>query len=317
VLHGALFVPGVPDAEAHLLERVRAVFGSRPLAVTVDFHANLSHRMVALADVVVGYKTYPHVDPYERAREAYALLTRMLRGEVRPISHLEKPPLLTVPPAQRTDSRPMRDLIARAREMEQEPGVLSATVTGGFPYADEERAGMGCLVITEGDSALARRLAEELRDLAWENRHAFAVGEGGSFSFAVGGKTDGFHGAPVKVDGKVRQLTGDGRWRYIGVYMTGQPGDMGRAALVRSGGVDLVITEKRITPMDRGYLERLGIDAQAYRIHVVKGAIAWQTGFGDLVQGQIYVDGPGICTVHLDRLPFRHLRRPVFPLDSF
>jgi microcystin degradation protein MlrC len=382
VLHGAMLVEGMSDAEGELLERLRAVLGERPLAVTVDFHANLSERVVGQTDLLVGYKTYPHVDPYDRARECFQLLLRQLKGEIRPVSAIRKLPLITPPPTQETSREPMRSLIARAVAMEGLPGVLTASVTGAFAYADEPRTGMACVVITDGDRALAERLAGELADQAWAARaefrvesfspaaavrqalafpgpvalvdvadnvgggtaadgtvilaelmaagatgalvtlrdaeavaQAFAAGEGGLLETRVGAKTDRYHGEPVPVSARVLRLQPDGRWRFVGAYMTGQPGNAGRMALVRVDGVDIVLTEQRITPMDRGYLDRLKIDPCAYRIFVVKGALAWKTGFGDLVERDLFVDAPGITPIALSALPYRRLTRPIYPLD--
>jgi microcystin degradation protein MlrC len=382
VLHGAMVVEGMNDAEGDLLQRLRAVLGTRPLAVTVDFHGNISQRMVAHADLMIGYKTVPHVDPYDRARECFGLLERMLRGEIRPVMSLKKPPVISTPPAQATDSKPMRELIGRALELEQDPRVLSASVFGGFAYSDEPRMGMSCLVATDGDRELADRLAADLCDRVWNARQdfavpqmtpaeavrwamaaaspvalvdvadnvgggttadatgilaallqagatgalvtirdpeavaeAFAVGVGGRLTARVGAKTDGYHGQPVPISGEVIRLQTEGRWRYIGEYMTGQPGDMGRAALVRAGGVDIILTEKRVAAWDRGYLSLLGVDAGSYRIHTPKAALAWKTGFGDVVAAYVFVDAPGITPVNLEGLGFTHLTRPIYPLD--
>ena len=60
VLHGAAAAEEIDDADAYVLERVREVLPrSCPIAATFDFHANLSEAMVAGADVLVGYDTFP------------------------------------------------------------------------------------------------------------------------------------------------------------------------------------------------------------------------------------------------------------------
>jgi microcystin degradation protein MlrC len=383
VLHGAMVVEGLIDAEGDLLERLRAVLGDKPLAVTVDFHGNISHRMVDRADLMIGYKTVPHVDPYDRARECCGLLGQMLRGQIRPVMSLKKPPVISTPPSQATDSKPMVELIGRALELEQDPRVLSASVFGGFAYSDEPRMGMSCLVVTNGDPVLADQLSGDLCNRVWAARadfavpqmtpteavrwamaapypvaivdvadnigggtaadgtgilaallaagasgalvtikdpeavaQAFAVGVGGTLNARIGAKTDAYHGEPVPISAEILQLQTDGRWRYVGEYMTGQPGDMGRAALVRAGGVDIIITENRTPAWDRGYLFLLGIDPRSYRIFTPKAALAWKTAFGDLVEEFVFVDAPGITPVNLERLGFTNLSRPIYPLDQ-
>ena len=67
---------------------------------------------------------------------------------------------------------PNRELQARAREMEAE-GAIAASLFTGFPHADIANAGLGCVVVTDGDRAAAERMRDELLDFAWVHREAF------------------------------------------------------------------------------------------------------------------------------------------------
>jgi microcystin degradation protein MlrC len=69
--------------------------------------------------------------------------------------------------------RPNKDIQARAREMEQKGEALSATFFVGFPHADIPWAGSSAVVVTDGDAAKAKRLCEELLDMAWAAREQF------------------------------------------------------------------------------------------------------------------------------------------------
>ena len=73
-LHGAAVVDSFPDAEGELLRRVRAIVGDTPLTISLDPHANLTRQMVTLADAVVPFRTYPHVDMKEAGAQAMRLL---------------------------------------------------------------------------------------------------------------------------------------------------------------------------------------------------------------------------------------------------
>ena len=46
-----------------------------PIAVTLDYHTNLSATLVDNATVIAGYKTYPHVDMYEAGKLAGGILS--------------------------------------------------------------------------------------------------------------------------------------------------------------------------------------------------------------------------------------------------
>jgi microcystin degradation protein MlrC len=168
-LHGAMVVEGIDEVEADLLGRIRSKLGALPVGVVLDFHANVSGGFVERVDVFAGYDTYPHVDSCERALEVARLLGRKTARA------LARPPLLTVPQAQQTDAPPMKDLLAMAHEAEREPGVLTVTVAGGFPYADVPHAGLSVTATTEGDPALARRIADRIARAAWDARDRFRV----------------------------------------------------------------------------------------------------------------------------------------------
>ena len=102
-LHGALIAEEEPQADLALLRRVRAAIGDTPLAVTFDLHANLAPEAGPLVDVLVGYKTYPHVDMAETAHKALALLRRTWAGEIRPCCRIAKAGVLLSSHAMRTE----------------------------------------------------------------------------------------------------------------------------------------------------------------------------------------------------------------------
>ena len=66
-LHGAMVPEGLDDGEGDLIEAVRAVVGPAvPIAVTLDFHGNLSDAMVRGADLLNGYKKIGRASCRER-----------------------------------------------------------------------------------------------------------------------------------------------------------------------------------------------------------------------------------------------------------
>jgi microcystin degradation protein MlrC len=174
-LHGAMVVEGFDDGEGDVIGAVRRAIGPGvPVAVTLDFHGNVTPAMVEGADLLHGYKTYPHVDMAERGVEATRRLVDVIRGRIRPAAALRTPPLLPPLGSQGTARGPMRRLYDLADRMEQEPGVVSVSVFAGFPLADIPPAGLAVYVVTDGDRALAENRAEELARVAWEHRHEFA-----------------------------------------------------------------------------------------------------------------------------------------------
>jgi microcystin degradation protein MlrC len=139
-LHGALVAEHALDGDGYILSQLRKLVGeSIPIVVTIDFHANISDLMVQMANAIVGYDTYPHIDQVERGLEAAELLVRTIRGEIKPVMALAKPPMITVPNKQGTNQEPMKQLLAHAHELER--AVLSVTISGGFAYSDVPEIG--------------------------------------------------------------------------------------------------------------------------------------------------------------------------------
>ncbi len=132
----------------------------------------------------------------------------------------------------------------------------------------------------------------------------------------VGGKTDCLHGDAVPVRGEVLSLS-PGRFVHRGPYMRGRQADMGRTAVLRvPPDVTVVLTEHRQPPWDAEMLYCLGIDPENLGILEVKAAVAWRSAFGKMARAALEVDAPGATPINPRRLPYRNIRRPVFPLDD-
>ncbi|MDR6756359.1 microcystin degradation protein MlrC [Mycoplana sp. BE70] len=74
-LHGAMVTEFCEDSEGELLARLRDAVGYEiPIAITLDLHANVTAKMCDLANIIVSYKTYPHMDMRERGGQAGDIL---------------------------------------------------------------------------------------------------------------------------------------------------------------------------------------------------------------------------------------------------
>jgi microcystin degradation protein MlrC len=114
-------VEGVDDGEGDLLRAVRAAVGATPIAVTLDFHGNITRAMVETATLLHGYKTYPHVDMRERGVERRTRLAEVAAGRIRPTVAWRQPPMLPPIAGQLTTRGPMRRLYDLADAMERPP----------------------------------------------------------------------------------------------------------------------------------------------------------------------------------------------------
>ena len=145
-LHGAMVTDHQQDGEGELLARVRSVIGPDvPLVVSLDLHANITARMFSLADVLVGYRTYPHVDLAETGEQAAKVLDRMLEG-MRPSKAMRKFEFLIPLVWQCTLIEPCKSIYRRLAEIEEKnPNIWSLSFTPGFPPADIHEVGP-CIV---------------------------------------------------------------------------------------------------------------------------------------------------------------------------
>jgi microcystin degradation protein MlrC len=162
-LHGAAVAEDCDDVDGYLLERFRSVVGAgTPIGAALDLHANISPRMAEHADLLLTYRTNPHVDAKERAYEVAQLVAAAARQEVVPAQALVQVPAVIDILRQNTDASPMREILAALDRTLAVPGVLTASVAEGYPYADVPELGMSVVVVADGDAALARREADLL-----------------------------------------------------------------------------------------------------------------------------------------------------------
>ncbi len=172
VLHGAMVTENREDADGDLIEAARTLAGpDLPIVVTLDMHANVSPRMVENSTLLMAYRTYPHVDQYERARHAARLLNRILEHGLKTELHFARRPMMDAANHGQTGSGPMPELLALADRIETRPGVLCASIQIGFPWADVADIGPSVVVTGLRGASKCADYAWELMDAVWDSRH--------------------------------------------------------------------------------------------------------------------------------------------------
>lgn len=172
MLHGAMVTDFHDDGEAEILRRVRAVVGAdMPIAVTLDPHANVTQAMCDLAQILISYTTYPHVDIRATGRRTAEVLHRTMSGDIHPVTLRAHRPMLEEANGGRTDLGPMIERHALARAFEARKGVYAISINGAFPCADIADVGPTVLITCDGDTRPHRQIAETLADDIWANRH--------------------------------------------------------------------------------------------------------------------------------------------------
>ena len=135
-LHGAAVVESFPDAEGELLRRVRAIVGNTPITISLDPHANLTSQMVTLADAVVPFRTYPHVDMKQAGAQAMRLLFQRITRDA-PWARAFRQFDFWIPiGSQCTLLQPMKEVMEERTSLAERLDVTELAFCFGFPYAD-------------------------------------------------------------------------------------------------------------------------------------------------------------------------------------
>lgn len=176
-LHGAMAVRDVPRPEAEIARRFREVVGPRvPIAGTFDLHGNEDHEFLDHADFAFVTKRYPHYDAAIQGGRAARALHRVMAGTYAPTTATRKPGIITPTVLQWTGQSPSMDIMERARRWEAREDDAFVSVFYGYPWSDVPDVGATIHVMTNGDQALADRIADDMNDFTWRVREAFAVG---------------------------------------------------------------------------------------------------------------------------------------------
>ncbi len=151
-LHGAMATPSLDDPEAELLRRVREVVGEDlPIAVTLDYHANLSPAFARMIDGAVVYRTYPHVDRVACGKIAAALIHRLLaHGRSAGVAIAHSPFLIPLH-AQCTLDGPSQRIAGQSLADAGE--VVSRCYAAGFPLNDRHWCGPAIMVHADTQKA--------------------------------------------------------------------------------------------------------------------------------------------------------------------
>ena len=161
-LHGAAVAVGADDAEGALFERIRAVVGpTLPIVASLDLHANVTERMLALSSAMTAFRTYPHVDMRETGARAAQMLARRIGANVSVRHrHAERVPFLLPLNAQCTLMQPAASVIELIERLEAEHDV-ELSFAMGFSAADFSECGP-VLFGYGADAARAREAVQRL-----------------------------------------------------------------------------------------------------------------------------------------------------------
>ena len=209
---------------------------------------------------------------------------------------------------------PLAKSVARAKAMTEGPVFL-------LDHYDNAASG-GPMDTTR---VLAEILRQELDNVAAFGifdpaavKQAAAAGVGAQLTLSIGGRMKmpmcPEPSEPITVTGKVKTLF-DGKYRAKGPMSAGTMQDMGHAAVIDTGRVEIVLFSRHVEPFDVNTLLSVGIDPMQKRYVMLKSRIHWRAGMSHIAKAVVECAGVGVCTSDYGQHDFKKVRRPIFPLD--
>ena len=156
-----------------LLRRLLAIIVSLPIAITLDPHANVTPLMAEMADVMVPYRTYPHVDMKPVGARAVELLRRRVTHGVPFARAFRQLDYLIAITSQCTLDGPMAQVMTHRAAIEASTGAVELAWCFGFPYVDFPGCGPTITAFAE-EQAAADRAADALLAELTAREMAFA-----------------------------------------------------------------------------------------------------------------------------------------------
>ncbi|TLS51594.1 M81 family metallopeptidase [Paenibacillus antri] len=172
-LHGATQTTSEEDCSGYILEAIRGAAGpSAIIAVSTDLHANITDRMMEHADIICGYRTYPHQDHYETGYRAAKLGLACLTDGVKPRMVKAKVPMIVPASGYSTMSGPFAELIRYGEALERSGKLADFSIYQMQPWLDVGDGASAVLAI-DRDPKRAESYALELGQRLFDLRKSF------------------------------------------------------------------------------------------------------------------------------------------------
>ena len=172
-MHGAMVADGYDDCEGDMMARARALMGpDKVIGLELDPHNHLTEAMLRNATLIINFKEYPHVDAPERARELFIMAADAAEGKTKPVMRAHDCRMLTII---QTMKEPAKTFVQAMKDAEGKDGILSVSLTHGFPWADVADVGAKTLVIADGDADAAARTAKAFAEKLWGIREGLRM----------------------------------------------------------------------------------------------------------------------------------------------
>ena len=147
-------------------------------------------------------------------------------------------------------------------------------------------------------------------------QQAQKAGIGATIPVTLGGKqAPEITGGPLECTALVEGFS-DGRYRNQDVMNRGVRMSIGESAVLRIGGVQVIVCSAHSQPYDLEVYRCCGIAPETKKWLIVKSAAHFRASFGTIAKGIYDVETPALGPMQPCMLPLAHSRRPIYPLDT-
>lgn len=212
--------------------------------------------------------------------------------------------------------RDLAETVARAKKITKGPVIL-------LDHADNCGSGGTQDVMMVIEEVLKQGLEDVAVGAVWDPEAVQimqAAGVGATVTLELGGKSEmpslKLKGRPLKLTGRVRTIT-DGEWIVRGPMYNGYKVMMGPTAVLEvEGRMQIVVVSRHHEPWDTGVFRSVGIEPEHKRYLLLKSRIHYRAGFAPLAKATFTLDGEGVTTSDNRIIPYKNVRRPIYPLDK-
>lgn len=181
--------------------------------------------------------------------------------------------------------------------------------------ADNPGGGAACDSTWLLHALIARGAQDAAIGMIWDPQAcaiAADAGVGARLPLRIGGKVGPMSGPPVDVEVEVLAVREDALQRGLGGQLTER---LGLAVAVRAGGIDILLNSVRQQVFSTEAFTALGVDLASKAVIVVKSIQHFRASFDSIAAATLSCSAPGTLALNLRDLPYRNLRRPIWPLD--
>ena len=213
--------------------------------------------------------------------------------------------------AYRVETLTVADAVERGRRIQGGPILLldTADTTGGGASGDSIALVRSLIELRVEEPCLAMVVDPRTVGDCWHRE------PGSRFSLEVGHRLDPQWGKPLAFKAVLRRKS-EGRFRYRGGILGGAEVSMGRSLVLQTGSLQLLVMSRATYEWADEQYRSMGLDPRRAKFVCVKNMMNFRVGYGGIMKDFFVVAVPGPTPADMGMLPFRRIRRPVYPLDA-